>query len=98
MSKINWKVRLKNKVWLTSFVSLIIGFIFNMLRLFDVIPVVTENVVANIAGEFLTFLGLFGVIEDPTTAGFGDSNRAMGYAQPWDDAVDSDDPSDEGAT
>ena len=32
-----------------------------------------------------TFLGLIGVIVDPTTAGLEDSDRAMGYEDPWDD-------------
>ncbi len=35
--------------------------------------------------QVLTFLGLIGVIVDPTTAGLGDSDRAMGYENPWDD-------------
>ncbi|MER1994671.1 MAG: phage holin [Eubacteriales bacterium] len=33
----------------------------------------------------LTFLGLICVIVDPTTAGLGDSDRALGYVEPWDD-------------
>ena len=33
----------------------------------------------------LTFLGLIGVIVDPTTAGLGDSERAMGYEVPYQD-------------
>ena len=36
--KINWKVRFKNKVWLGSFLSLIVGFVYSMLALFDVYP------------------------------------------------------------
>lgn len=83
--KINWKVRFKNKTWLTMFVSLIIGFVFNMLKLFDVVPVITENSVATIAAQVLEFLGLIGVLVDPTTVGVGDSNRAMTYVEPWDD-------------
>ena len=39
----------------------------------------------NIAGQVLTFLGLIGVIVDPTTAGVGDSERALGYEEPWED-------------
>ncbi len=83
--KVNWKVRFKNKTWLTMFIGLIVGFIFNMLKMFDVVPVVTENFVMNIIGEVLTFLGLIGVIVDPTTAGIGDSVRALGYDEPWED-------------
>ena len=83
--KLNWKVRFKNKTWLTMFISLIVGFVFNMLKLFGVVPVVTENLVMNIVGQVLTFLGLIGVIVDPTTAGIEDSNRAMTYSEPWVD-------------
>lgn len=83
--KVNWKVRFKNKTWLTMFLSLIVGFIFNMLKLFDIVPSITENTVMNIVSEVLTFLGLIGVLVDPTTAGLNDSARAMNYEEPWDD-------------
>lgn len=82
---INWKVRFRNKTWLTMFISLVVGFVFNILRLFDVSPVVTESLVMNIAGQVLALLGLIGVIVDPTTAGVGDSERALGYEEPWED-------------
>ena len=59
--------------------------VFNILRAFDVVPVVTESLVMNIAGQVLTFLGLIGVIVDPTTAGVGDLGRALGYEEPWED-------------
>ena len=85
MNKINWKVRFKNKTWLTMFISLIVGFIFNILKMFDITPVITENLVMNIVGQVLTILGLIGVIVDPTTVGVEDSNRAMSYEEPWDD-------------
>ena len=80
--KVNWKVRFKNKAWLFTFISLIIGFIFNVLKMFDVVPSVTENQITNIVGQVLTFLGLFGVVIDPTTAGINDSDRAMRYIEP----------------
>ena len=83
--KVNWKVRFKNKTWLSMFISLIVGFVFNMLKLFDIVPSFTENLVMNIVGQVLTFLGLIGVIVDPTTAGIEDSNRAMSYEEPWVD-------------
>lgn len=83
--KINWKVRFKNKVWLASFLSLCIGFIFNILRMFDIYPRVTENTIMEIVTQVLTFLGMFGVIADPTTEGLYDSQRALQYAEPWHD-------------
>ena len=87
--KLNWKVRFKNKVWLGSFLSLIVGFAYSMLALFDVFPEETESRVLQLVNQVLTFLGLIGVIVDPTTAGIGDSDRAMSYAEPWDDRVDN---------
>lgn len=83
--KVNWKVRFKNKTWLSMFLSLIIGFVFNLLKMFDIVPVVTENFVMQIVGQVLTFLGLIGVLVDPTTAGLNDSTRAMNYDEPWQD-------------
>ena len=83
--KLNWKVRFKNKVWLGSFLSLIVGFVYSMLALFDVFPQVTQSLVLQLVNQVLTFLGLIGVIVDPTTAGLGDSERAMGYTEPWVD-------------
>ena len=85
MNKINWKVRFKNKVWLGSFLSLIVGFAYSMLALFDVFPAVTQNLVVQMMNQVLTFLGLIGVIVDPATAGLADSDRAMGYEEPWQD-------------
>ena len=89
MSRINWKVRFRNKVWLGSFLSLIVGFVYSMLALFDVFPSVTQNLVVQLLNQVLTFLGLIGVIVDPTTAGLGDSDRAMGYEEPWVDNVNN---------
>lgn len=96
--KMNWKVRFRNKTWLTLFTSLIIGFVFNMLKLFDVVPVITENTVATIAAQILEFLGLIGVLVDPTTVGIGDSNRAMTYVDPWNDDADTGSDQDQGPT
>ena len=79
--KINWKVRFKNKVWLGSFLSLIVSFVYSMLSMFDVFPEVTKNSLLELLNRVLTFLGLIGVIVDLTTAGLGDSERAMGYGE-----------------
>lgn len=87
--QMNWKVRFRNKTWLTLFLSLIIGFVFNILKLFEIVPAVTENTVLTIVAQILEFLGLIGVLVDPTTAGISDSNRAMSYVEPWDDSKDA---------
>jgi phi LC3 family holin len=56
-----------------------------MLALFDVFPEITQSLVLQLINQVLTFLGLIGVIVDPTTAGIGDSERAMGYETPYRD-------------
>ena len=87
--KLNWKVRFRNRVWLGSFLSLIIGFVYSLLALFDIFPAVTRSLVLQLMNQALTFLGLIGVVVDPTTAGLSDSDRAMGYEEPWDDERDN---------
>ena len=83
--KINWKVRFKQKVFLTSFISVIVSFVYSMLALFDVFPAVTKNSVLEVVNQVLTILGLLGIIVDPTTAGISDSDRAMSYEEPYKD-------------
>ena len=82
--KVNWKVRFKNKVWLASFIAAILTFVYTILGLFDIYPQITKNQVAEIANSVLRFLALMGVIVDPTTAGLGDSDRALSYEVPYD--------------
>ena len=79
---VNWKVRFKNKVWLSSFFAAILTFVYTMLGMFDVFPEVTKNDVGTIINSFLMVLSLFGVVVDPTTAGLNDSDRAMHYIEP----------------
>lgn len=87
--KLNWKVRFRNKIWLTSFISLIVGFIYNVLSAFEIFPSVTQSAIMQIVGNILEFLGLIGVIIDPTTAGINDSNRAMTYEVPYQDDAEN---------
>ena len=83
--QINWKVRFKQKVFLTSFISLIVSFVYSMLALFDVFPSITKNQVLEFVNQGLALLGLLGIIVDPTTAGISDSERAMSYEEPYKD-------------
>lgn len=90
--KVNWKVRIRNKVWLMSMASLIIAFVYGVLEACDVIPAFSETRAVQAVQALLTFLGLIGVVQDPTTQGLSDSNRALTYEQPWIDGVDYDGP------
>lgn len=80
--KINWKVRLKNKTWLTAALSLLVSFIFNVLALFDVAPAITQDNVMQAISALLMILAGIGVVVDPTTPGVKDSDRAMYYTAP----------------
>lgn len=83
--KVNWKVRFKNKLWLSAFISAIIIILYTILDLVGVIPEISEYSLTRIIEALLMVLSLTGVIVDPTTSGFNDSNRAQGYSEPWND-------------
>ena len=89
--KINWKVRLRNKVWLAAMIALVVSFAYDLLAMLEVVPPVTEDKVMSIAELVLALLTGVGVLIDPTTAGAGDSDRAMLYDEPGhlpDDTTD----------
>lgn len=87
--KINWKVRFKNAPWLTCFIMAIISFAYTILGMFDVYPQITQDQVGKVISSVVTFLTLTGVLIDPTTAGIGDSQRALGYDEPYKDSAES---------
>lgn len=80
--KINWKLRLQNKVTLISLITLVISFVFQILSLFDVVPVVSENEIVSVVLILVDILAGLGVIVDPTTKGASDSERALTYDKP----------------
>lgn len=80
--KINWKVRLRNKLWLTSMVALVVSFVYDLLAMLEVVPPVAEDKVMSIAELVLALLTGVGVLIDPTTQGASDSDRAMLYDEP----------------
>lgn len=84
--KVNWKVRLKNGPWLAAFVSAIVSFIFTLLGMLGVAPEFSQDRVMQLINMALMILSTIGVITDPTQAALlQDSNRAMGYEEPWHD-------------
>ena len=82
---INWKVRFQNKAFLTGLISLVVVFIYDLLQLLGIAPVVTQSAVMQVAEGILTILGMVGVIADPTTAGLTDSRQALTYTSPRQD-------------
>ena len=80
--RINWKVRFKNKTWLVSFLTVILAFVYQVLGMFDIVPAVTQDMAAQLVMAVINILVAVGVVIDPTTAGAGDSDRAMTYERP----------------
>lgn len=75
---INWKLRLQNKVTLVA----LLGAVFLMVQQFGLdIP---KNIQDGV-NTFVYILVLIGVVNDPTTAGISDSNRALDYHEPSED-------------
>jgi phi LC3 family holin len=77
--KVNWKARFKNKVFLISFLALLISFVYNVLGMFDVVPAISESQVSEFITIIVNVLGVLGVVVDPTTQGVSDSERALTY-------------------
>lgn len=80
--QINWKLRLKNKVTLTTIVLNVIGIAYMILALLDIVPSVSESEVVEVALLIIELLGLLGIVVDPTTAGASDSQQVMNYRKP----------------
>lgn len=85
--KINWKARFKNKVFLISFISLLIAFVYQLLGILDIVPSVSEENIVNGFTIVINILAAVGVVVDPTTAGINDSDRAMLYFTDYDERL-----------
>ena len=87
MNKINWSVRLKNKnFWLALVPALALlaqafANIFNLTLEFGD----TVDKILVFINILFALLVLVGVVNDPTTAGLSDSERALTYTEPTED-------------
>lgn len=81
---INWKVRIRNKVfWLTLIPAVLLlaqsiaaaaGVQLDLSDVQAKILLIVENLFA--------LLAILGIVNDPTTAGIGDSEQALSYIDP----------------
>lgn len=81
---INWKVRIKNKMF---WVSLIPALVLLIQAVAEVLGITVD--LSGISGELLrvvealfVVLAILGIVTDPTTAGIEDSKDAMNYEEP----------------
>lgn len=80
--KLNWKLRVKNKVTLTAIIAGVLSLIYTVLGFFGIVPSVTESMIMDTAYIIIDILVLVGIVVDPTTKGTDDSTRAMTYDVP----------------
>ncbi len=84
---INWKVRIRNKQFWVSVIPALalvvqaVAAVFGWALDFSNL---TGRLIAVVDAVF-ALLAILGIVVDPTTAGMGDSLRAMGYEEPWQD-------------
>lgn len=80
--KINWKLRLKNRVTLTAIIMAVIGLVYQVLGLCGIVPSISQDKIIETASMLINIFALLGIIIDPTTEGADDSELAMGYDEP----------------
>lgn len=80
--KINWKVRFKNKMFVSALISAVFLIITNIQTVSVLLPSWCNE---SVAQGILAILTLGGVFIDPTTAGLYDSVQAMEYTEPKKD-------------
>ena len=81
-NNMNLKLRLKNKATLLAIVLAAVAFVYQVLGMLGVAVPVSEDTVVQIVGIIINLLVGLGILIDPTTAGVGDSARAMQYDEP----------------
>ena len=84
---INWKVRLKNKQFWVSLIPALAILVQAVAAVFGYtldLEALVGKILAVVSAVFAV-LAILGVVVDPTTAGIGDSERAMSYEEPWVD-------------
>lgn len=86
---INWQIRFKNWLWVSSFISQIMIVAQMLLVGLNAMGVtdfsLTEEIqtwVLGLANAIFILLSMLGVVQDPTVEGVGDSNRSMARTDP----------------
>lgn len=87
--KINWKVRLKNPVFIVQVGAAVavpvlayMGLTVQDITSWPMVASVILDAVKNPYILGLVVVSVFNAVQDPTTAGIGDSSQAMEYEKP----------------
>lgn len=79
---INWKLRLKNKVTLTTLTVSILALVYMILAILGITPKVTQDEIKEVVMLLINIFVILGIVIDPTTEGVGDSALANSYDEP----------------
>ena len=82
--KINWKVRIKNKVFWLALVPAVLLLIQVVAAVFGIdlnLDALGDKLLA-VVNALFAVLTILGVVTDPTTPGVSDSKQAMEYDKP----------------
>lgn len=81
---INWKVRLKNKIFWIAIIPAVLVLAQTIAALFGYQLELTElqGRLLDIVNAVFVILAIVGVVVDPTTNGVSDSTRALTYDEP----------------
>ena len=84
MTKINWKVRIKNKAWWIAIIPAVLILIQVVAAVFNIELDFGDlgNKLKEVVNAVFVVLALLGIVNDPTTDGFTDSDNAMTYDEP----------------
>ena len=87
MNKINWSVRIKNKNFWLAIVPALALLFQAFANIFGIELEFGETIdkILVFINVLFAFFVLVGVVNDPTTAGLSDSERALGYEEPHED-------------
>ena len=86
-TRINWKVRIKNKMFWLALIPAVLLLVQTVCSVFGI-----ELDFGDLQDKLLTVINalfavlvILGIVVDPTTEGVRDSQRAMTYEEPWVD-------------
>ena len=82
--KINWSVRIKNKVFWFAIIPAILMLIQTIGNVFGIVfdfGDLSDKLLAVIEAVFVV-LAILGIVADPTTTGVSDSEQALTYTEP----------------
>ena len=75
--KINLKVRMKNKTFVITMLTTVIAFVYQLLAQFEIVPKITQDQTIQVLMLVVNILAGLGILVDPTTDGFKDSDRVL---------------------